>query len=691
MTVEVSLPDTVTRYRVMAVAVDGTDRFGHGESSISARLPLTVRASAPRFLNDGDRFELPVIIQNQTDDDLDVDVAVETSNLELLGAAGQRVTVPANDRIEVRFPSGTESAGVARLRVVAVTDQFSDAAVFSLPVFTPSTSEAFATYGVIDDGAISQPLTAPESVIPEYGGLEIGTSSTALQSLTDAVLYLHDYRYESSDGHASRILAISALRDVLDAFDAEGLPPADELDASVEDDIDALVALQNSDGGFPFWQRGRDSVPWNSLLATHALAVARDAGHDVPETTLELALEFTADIEEHIPDTYTEQVRHTLRAYAVYVLGEAGRPDPDAAERLFAETEGALEPDALAWIWPSVVDDAVRSEIERAISNAAVETAGAAVFATGYGEDAWVIAQSDRRVDGIVLDALITETPESDLIPKTVNGLLGQQRRGRWNNAHENAFILLALHRYFETFEDVDPAFVARAWLGDDFVAQSGFVGRTTDQVNTTIPMANVVELTAGATDPEGPATVPLVIAKDGEGRLYYRLGLTYAPSDLRLDARDEGFVVERSYEAVDDPDDVRQDDDGSWHIRAGATVRVRLTMVADAPRTHVALADPLPAGLEPLNPALAVSRTVPPTDGPSADPLWWWRWFGHQNLRDDRAEAFADYVYGGTYEYAYLARATTPGTFVTPPATAEEMFSPEVFGRTATALVVVE
>jgi hypothetical protein len=45
----------------------------------------------------------------------------------------------------------------------------------------------------------------------------------------------------------------------------------------------------------------------------------------------------------------------------------------------------------------------------------------------------------------------------------------------------------------------------------------------------------------------------------------------------------------------------------------------------------------------------------------------------------------------GGTYEYSYVARATTPGRFVAPPARAEELFAPEVFGRSATATVVVE
>lgn len=692
VTVAVPLPDNLTRYRVMAVAVDGVEHFGKGESTITARLPLMVRASAPRFLNFGDRFELPVVLQNQTDEPLDVDLAVEVANLQLSGTAGRRVTVPANDRVEVRFPATTVDAGTARARVAAVSGSFSDAAEFSLPVYTPSTKEAFATYGVVDGEPIGQPVSAPDGVIPQFGGLEIDTSSTALQALTDAVLYLVDYRWDSSDGYASRLMAIAALRDVLDAFEAEGLPSEAELNTRVGADIEALVALQNDDGGFPYWQRGRESIPWNSVQAAHALVLARDAGYAVPADAVDRALAFVADIESHIPADYSEQVRNSIRAYAIHVLDAAGRRDTQAATSLFEEVGDELELDALAWIWPSIDDPELLALIQRRFENSAVETAGAATFATGYGEDAYVIAQSDRRVDGVVLDALVSELPDSDLVPKVVNGLLGQQRRGHWNNAQENSFILLALHRYFTTFEAIDPAFVARAWLGDTYVTEAPFLDRTTDRAATVIPMADLLELTtppADATDTTDPL---LVVAKDGDGRLYYRIGLTYAPSDLALDARDEGFVVERSYEPVGDASTVSRDPDGTWHVTAGATVRVRVTMVADARRTHVALSDPLPAGLEPINPELTVSQTFEPeqTDEP-VPSLWWWRWFDHQNLRDDRAEAFATYLEGGTYEYTYLARATTPGTFVVPPTTAEEIYAPEVFGRSSTDRLVVE
>jgi uncharacterized protein YfaS (alpha-2-macroglobulin family) len=115
--------------------------------------------------------------------------------------------------------------------------------------------------------------------------------------------------------------------------------------------------------------------------------------------------------------------------------------------------------------------------------------------------------------------------------------------------------------------------------------------------------------------------------------------------------------------------------------------------MVAESQRTRVALIDPLPAGLEILNPSLAITQSVPtdPTVGqPAPFYSWWGTWYDHQNLRDDRAEAFSTLLPGGTYAYSYVARATTPGTFVVPPTRAEEIYAPETFGRTATDTLVV-
>ena len=692
-TVEVKLPDNLTRYRIMVVAVAGGNQFGIAEANLTARLPLMVRPSAPRFLNFGDSFELPVVLQNQTGEPMVVDVVLQVVNLELTAGQGWRVEVPARDRVEVRFPAATQRAGIARLQVVAVAGEYADAAQVELPVYTPATTEAFATYGVVDNGAIIQPVSAPGAVFPQYGGLEINTSSTALQSLTDAVLYLVSYPFECSEQLASRILAIAALRDVLTAFEAEGLPSPEEMEAAVGRDIEVLRGLQNDDGGYPYWWRGADSIPFNTIHVAHALQRAKVKGFEVPQDTQQRLLEHLRQIESYYPHWYSLETRRTLSAYALYVRDLMGDGDPSKAQRLLNEAgiEG-LSLDAIGWLWPVLQDAPGTSNdleaIRRHVNNRAVETAGAANFTISYDDQTYLLLSSDRRTDAILLDALIDDSPQHDLIPKLVNGLLAHRTRGRWGNTQENVFVLLALDRYFNTYESQTPDFVARIWLGDVYAGEHEFRGRTTERHETLIPMSYLVD------ESQGAGLRDLILSKDGDGRLYYRLGLRYAPDDLQLDPLDMGFVVRRSYEGLDNPEDVTQDENGVWHIKAGTRVRVRISMVADNRRYHVALVDPLPAGLEIVNPALAVSGTVPqdPSNQEARYGWWWWGpWYEHQNMRDERAEAFTPLLWDGVYEYTYIARATTPGRFVVPPAKAEEMYSPEVFGRSSSLVVIVE
>ena len=82
----------------------------------------------------------------------------------------------------------------------------------------------------------------------------------------------------------------------------------------------------------------------------------------------------------------------------------------------------------------------------------------------------------------------------------------------------------------------------------------------------------------------------------------------------------------------------------------------------------------------------------MPEDPNQAASGRWWWRgtWYQHQNMRDERVEAFTSLLWHGVWEYSYVATATTPGHFVVPPAKAEEMYHPETFGRTGTDKVIV-
>ena len=677
--IAIKLPDNLTRYRLIALAESGVKRFGKGESSLTARKPLQIRPSAPRFANFGDQFQLPVIVQNQTDQAMQVDLVARAANLKIT-QPGYRLSLKPQDRVEVRFACATDQAGTARLQFGANALAGNDAAEISLPVWTPASSEAFASYGVLDQGAVRQSVQRPAQIFSEFGQLSVTTSSTALAELTDSYLYLSSYPYECSEQISSRVLSTAALRDVLSAFKAPQLDSPEQIKQSLQKDAQHLQAMQNDDGGFDYWERDKPSNPFLTVHVAHMLVRLRQKGYSFGEPMWESAHNYLQDIESHLTDPeLSNETRRSIRAYALYVLELSGQPELNKARALLKECPLPEQgPEVLAWLLPTLAQDkATTNEVVAYLDNHSNQTASTAQFSFNYSDKGYLVLYSDSRDDALILESLIRVRPDHPLIPKLVRGLLEHRRQGRWENTQENCWVLLAMDAYFQRFEKTVPNFAARLWLGDQFGGQQTFKGRERDQKQIEIPMAQV------------PQKADLILSKQGPGRLYYRMAMTYCPSDLKSIGLDNGFAVERVYEAVGDNRDVSQDAEGVWHIKAGALVRVNLSMQTPSRRYQVALVDPLPAGLEAVNPELLGGEQTPPSS--RLDGWWSNYWFDHQNLRDERVEAFTNLLWEGVYHYSYLARATTPGQFVVPPCKAEEMYHPETFGRTASEKVIVE
>lgn len=690
--VDLKLPDDLTRYRIFAIASANEDQFGKIESTIVARKALMVRPSAPRFLNFGDAFELPIVIENQGDAPQSVLVAARASNVRFTAGRARQVDVPARDRVEVRLPMTTNLAGTAMIQVAARAKAGSDAMQLSLPVWTPATDEAFATYGQLaEEGAVAQPLRIPTDAAPEFGGLEISTFSTQVAALTDAFLYVYEYPFECSEQLASRVITALALRDVLAAFAVAEVPSEQALNASVQEAVKLMLEMQNPDGGFPWWKQGGESSAYNTIHVLHALVRAQKSGISNLDAAIQrgrAALPaLIAGKQLHADD----KARRTLRAYAAYVDALAGQNVAEQVTRIWREAK-PLEHgvDATGWMLGALARskgaEQLTKELIAALANRVSETASTAQFTDQYSDGAQLLLHSEQRSDAIALEGLMLALPDHDLAMKVAKGLLAHRRKGRWLNTQENAFAALALRAYFDHYERETPNFEARAFLGKIVAQTARFSGRTTAQSYTLVPMSFLATQGAG----------PVVMQKTGKGRMYYRLGLRYAPKSLSLASSDQGFSVERSYESVDGADDVTRDAAGVWYVKAGARVRVNVTMVAKARRYHVALVDPLAAGFEPLQAGLHVTGPQASPTQPAPCPtclskrMWWGPWYEHENLRDERAEAFASDVSAGVYTYSYTVRATTPGQFVVPPAKAEEMYMPETFGRTATDRVVV-
>jgi len=702
--VEIPMPENLSAFRVMAVAVDTkvADRFGSADTRVRVRKPIMIRPSLPRFANYGDRFDASVMVDNQTDAAQAIEVGARALGVKVGGEGRSRVEIPAGESREVRFPMSADEVGRARVQFAALAKGGRDATEVTFPIQVPATRQAFATYGVTES-SIAQLVKAPLDALPGFGGLELSLSSTALAGLEDATRYLLDYDYECTEQTASRLLPIFVLGPVLEGFSIADGADTKRRTTIAEEGIRRLLSRQNGDGGFRLWDTNGQSWPYVSAWATFALLEGKEAGFAVEERALVRALRY---LEGYItrPDepTYGRTYDWTSRAFALWLLSREGRGAEHFAQVWSHRAD--LPVYAQAWMLSAAhrfkrteVSERLRGELVRL----ATEDAKVAHFverrSEGFADGLQTLMHSSVQTDAIVLMALLEVAPEDPLLPKVIAGIMADRdprEGGRWSTTHANAWALLAANRYFRAVEKTIPEFVARIFLGEEYAGAQEFSGRSLAVTEQRIPMRSL----------QATPERLLTLAKEGAGKLYYRVGLRYAPADLTIGAEDQGFVVSRSYEAVAlgsgavSADAVRQASDGSWEIKAGELVRVSLTVVARDRASYVVVDDPLPAGLEGQNPRFDTSlRDVDAElgagrgDDGGAFSWWrrWWRW-DHVELRDDRLLLFADRLPAGIYTYSYLARATTIGEFQLPPVHAEGMYAPERYGHSASTVVRV-
>jgi hypothetical protein len=260
-------------------------------------------------------------------------------------------------------------------------------------------------------------------------------------------------------------------------------------------------SCRTATAAFLYWQRGRDSIPYNTIHVAHALQRAEAMGFDGPGRPRP-ALDYLRTDRAPLSRLVRPRGPPTLSAYALYTRHLMGDTDPAKAASCSTRQAStrcrSKRPPGSGRCSSTTPTRPQLEAIRRHVNNRAVETAGAANFTTAYGEDAYVLLHSDRRTDAVILDALIADDPGQRPDPQGGQRVAGAPHPRPLVEHQENVFVLLALDRYFNVFEAQTPEFVARIWLGETYLGGHAYSGRTTERHETTIPMSYLVDVTAG-------------------------------------------------------------------------------------------------------------------------------------------------------------------------------------------------
>ncbi|MCL4818184.1 MAG: Ig-like domain-containing protein [Vicinamibacteria bacterium] len=690
---EVALPEDLTAYRVMAVAGDKASRFGAGQRELRISKPLLLKPAFPRFLTLGDEARFGAVVTSRLKQPGDAIVTFKSLDPGVLvveGAPTQTVALQPERSREVRFALKAKAAGRARVQMSVRMRDEADAFEETLPVQVVVVPEVVAAHGQAAPES-KEALALPKNVVPGYGGLDVSLASTALVGLGEGARYLVEYPYGCAEQRASATLGLVLAAELGGAFAIPGLEPS-KLGPAADQGLAELPAYQCDSGHFAYWKGGcRWTNTWLTAYVAHVLQRGKAAGRAVDAGALERALgALERDLTATPADLRLAPANAASLAFAAAVAVTGGRNVDTAVNRLYDARE------RLPIFGTAHLLDALqakgesgprRDDLRRRLGNALRREGGYAHFEEANDADLLWLWSSSARTSAMGLGALSRLDADPKDAAAIARWLLEARKKGRWGNTQENAWALSGLVDYYRKYETVEPDFEALATLAGQAVASGTFQGRSAVAQDSAVPMAQLASRIGAAT-----GEVPLVFSREGQGTLFWSARLRYAEDAAEFAAMQQGFRIERAYAPGKGPAPASP----LRSFAAGDLVKVTLTLELPQERRYVAVSDPLPAGFEAVDSWFQTTARdlVRAEESENEESDWREAWrkggFDHVERHDDRVQLFATRLAAGKHTFTYLARATTAGTFRVGPARVEEMYAPEVFGRSASDTVTV-
>ncbi|NEY89660.1 alpha-2-macroglobulin family protein [Tabrizicola oligotrophica] len=632
-----ALPSFNGSVRLMAVAWSKSG-LGQANADVLVRDPVVVTASVPRFLAPGDESRLLLEIVHATGPSGRMGLDVSSPGLTL-GPVPSGVDLGDKAKAVFAIPVTAGDIGVQTIEVALTTPdgkqlkktlsvpvQINDPAVVRVSRLTLAKGEEFT----FDQNAFA-------GLVPGSGKATMAVGPIARINAPGILAALDRYPYGCTEQMTSKALPLLYFDQVAVALD---LPQANDIKGRVAESITEILMNQSSTGGFGLWGP-YDGDMWLDAFVTDFLSRARARGFAVPDLALRRALDNLRNQVNYYPDF--DKGGEPL-AYALMVLAREGAAAVGDL-RYYADVKGDAfaTPTAMAQLGAGLASygDQPRADAMfrraavalEALQGAEAEQIFRADYGTSFRDAAAVLALAAEAGSAVVDTEMLTTRIATD----------------RNLSTQEATWALLAAN-----------ALIDRA----------GAEGITIDGTAANGPLVKVLDATSAA---------PIRVKNDSAADTTLTVTTYGVPSEPEP-AGGTGYAITRSYFTLQgEPADM-----GAVKVGDRFVAVLEITPFGRG-EARLMVADPLPAGLEIDNPNLITAGALEALD-----------WLGlesevaHSEFRQDRFLTAIDRYSDQPFKLAYVVRAVSPGTFHHPAASVEDMYRPDLTGRSETGRLTV-
>jgi alpha-2-macroglobulin len=713
LTASVNAPDNLTRYRIMAVAAHGVDRFGHGESAFKINKPLMIEPAVPRFARLGDEFLVKAVVHNTTPNAGAVEVTLEldaTANFiqekrdfvpaSLKADAGgsaklQKVIlqIKAGETSATAFPVQFVQLGTAKWKWTARGVDWpvaaSDGTESTFEVNHPVPELRYVSYTKLKADEPNENLIKDvnPALLEGEGSLSLGISNSRLYEARDALDYVLHYPYGCVEQTTSATMPWLALGKYEPLFpDQLGGGKAKQV---VQAGVDKLLQMTTDDGGLAYWPGGTESSFWGSAYGGLLLLRARDQGADVPTDAINKLVEFLSKKLRGL-DEEKDLYNITDSALALYTLAKAGKAEPAYQNLLFGRREHLPEIAKLYLALSMCLSNAPEQQIKETLgwrpvehpapakaeskpkvahakskSEAKSETKAKATPAPAPHPVVWSHWAGNGANKALRLICYTHLGLTEDAEHLAVSILQSRNGRGEWGNTFTNAWTLTALAAYERSLKKAGEPLAATGHWDSQAVPLNLAAGFSSTHVNFALNQALSAK----------PLSVELPAGRE----IYGRIEARSFPPQRDFAGENKGYAIERSYEELN----MDGSTSGTEDLRVGDMVVVTLKIEIGGGDRYLAIDDALPAVFEAINPEFGTQSEREGDQLPDGTQAWF---CDHREIRTDRALFFTDFAPAkGKFSLQYLARVIAEGDTTAPPARIEAMYQPDKYGLSPT------